>query len=386
MQRASLALGRIATISLRLHWSLMPIMVVLIALLGPRYAMVLAGPAAWLAATLVTILVVGMAWLHRLALVLVARRAGLHVRSITLLAYGGAAELADDTPAPLTDLLIALAGPLLSLLLAALCAGLWYMFRVSEPANETSVAALVLAAAHLAWANLVLLFLSLVPGYPADGGRLFRVTLCFLGYDRLRASCTSAQVGRLCGAAMSCGAVLLIPNGGLLLPALWLLVTGLVFYTHAHAAVQQHCYAVTLGALRVADIMRQHVRSVSPDLTLEQFARRYLTGRGDLAFPVVHYLPRSADQSAAERRPVLLGMISFQEISGHMMQDWQHRRVGTAMRPREALTVVSAKLAAAEALAIMQRERISALPVTDGPYLLAMLYRDDLLARLEKRP
>ncbi len=355
----------------------------LLALLLPRYAELLPAPPAWLLSLLLVGLIIVAALLSALSQVLVAQACNRSPAGITLLACGIAGGISAEISTPRSDLLIALVGPLLNLLFAALSTAAWYLLYAHTAAVPEWPAVF---AAHLAWANLGLSLLSLLPGYPAAGGRIVHVALVLMGRDVRWSGCRSARSGQVVGALIAGGGLWLIFFEMLLLPALTLLLIGLVFHTQARNALQQQICTAALAGLRVRDLMRRQVTGVSPDLTLAQFAGRYLHDQQDMVFPVVHYLPHDGPPTGIERRPVLLGLISLHEIQGSLMEHWQYRRVGTTMRPRQDLPLISEHMSLNLALNIMQRTRVSALPVSDGPYLLAMLYHEDVLKRLERRP
>lgn len=137
--------------------------------------------------------------LHELGHTVVAQRLGVSVNEILLLPIGGVARLSNEPRRPHHELLIALSGPLVNLLLALLCLFALDYLRVPLDAKELlSVAepsALGILRA-LFWANAILALFNLLPALPMDGGRVFRALLA-LSLGRSRATQVAAAVGQV---------------------------------------------------------------------------------------------------------------------------------------------------------------------------------------------
>src|SRR5215210_5713592 len=160
MLRRAIPIGSIAGIAIRLHWSWLAALLPIVAALSQLYAGSSIG--GWLMAITAALLLCASVILHELGHAIVARRYRLPVHAITLFALGGVTEIADAPPEPVRDLLVAVAGPAISLLLALAGGLVWW--GVGEP--------LALLALHLALTNAVMAIFNLLPGYPLDGGRV----------------------------------------------------------------------------------------------------------------------------------------------------------------------------------------------------------------------
>jgi Zn-dependent protease len=111
--------------------------------------------------------------LHELGHSVVAMRHGIPVRSITLFLFGGVARIGAETPSAMAEFLIAAAGPLVSLVLAGVCYAAQPLVAGIEP--------LLALAKYLVYINLALVLFNLIPGYPLDGGRVFRAIVWAIG-------------------------------------------------------------------------------------------------------------------------------------------------------------------------------------------------------------
>lgn len=147
--------------------------------------------------------------LHELGHSLVAQRLGVSVREILLLPIGGVARLGREPKTALHELLIAVAGPLVNVVLAGLLIGASLLFAgtswfsgggfmkalMAPPAPATLLAALIAA-------NVALAVFNMIPALPMDGGRVFRAILSFF-FGKLRATSIAATVGQLLAATLA---------------------------------------------------------------------------------------------------------------------------------------------------------------------------------------
>ncbi|MBI5163215.1 MAG: site-2 protease family protein [Magnetospirillum sp.] len=169
---------------------------------------------------------------HELAHAVVARHLDLRIAGITLFLFGGVAEMAEEPDSPRAELLMALAGPALSL---AVGAAAWGALAVGLAAGMGAVAAALLG--YLAMVNLLLAGFNLIPAFPLDGGRVLRALLWAWRGDLLWATWVATGGGRLLGMVlmvwgMWTALMLANPFGGL-----WWVVIGL--FVHA-AAVESY--------------------------------------------------------------------------------------------------------------------------------------------------
>lgn len=252
--RATLSFGRVYGIPVGAHWSAL----VVVVLLGELLALnVLPGMAP--GHTAATYLLTGAAaatvfalslLAHEVAHAIVARRAGLGVRSITLWLLGGVSELVDQPERPGTEIRVALVGPLVSIGLAgAFAAAGWAVAAVGTQA---------LLAAVLSWlamVNLMLGIFNLLPGTPLDGGRVLHGLVWRRTGSRERATRSAAGAGQFLGAVVAGLGVLLLLNGRL--DGLWLVLVGW-FLTGAAAGERvQGIMTERLAGLVASDVMRR---------------------------------------------------------------------------------------------------------------------------------
>lgn len=156
--------------------------------------------AAWGAALVTSVLFVACVLAHEVGHAVTSLDRGVPVRSITLFLLGGVTESVGEPETARDEFVIVGVGPLISLLLAALCGLAVVVLPNFSPAE--------LVAGHLAWLNGAMAVFNLVPGYPLDGGRLLRSVLWMATGSRHRATRLAARVGQAFALLLLLGAVL----------------------------------------------------------------------------------------------------------------------------------------------------------------------------------
>jgi len=250
---ASLRLGRIAGIPVGASWSVLLIAALfawsLAGSILPGLVPGLAPSTYWLAAVVATGLFLGSLLAHEVGHALVARRAGLRVRGITLWLLGGVAQLEDEPASPGDDLRVAIVGPAISLALA-----------VGFGVAATGLALLgapALAVAVLGWlavGNVALAVFNLIPAAPLDGGRVLRALLWRRHGNRARAAVTAATAGQVAGGILIAYGLLGVLTGWGI-GTLWTVLVGWFLVAAARQEREQTVVRHGLAGLRVGDVM-----------------------------------------------------------------------------------------------------------------------------------
>jgi Zn-dependent protease len=219
---------------------------------------------------------------HELAHALVGRRRGVEAQTIVLGFAGGLAPMSIEASRPWDELVIAVAGPLVSLGIAVLA----ILLAMAVGVGGSALTVVGGAALVIGGLNLVLGLLSLLPGLPLDGGRAVRAIAWAQTKDRERAGRITARTGRLLGwSTVGIGVALAFADqltAGLLIVCLgWLLATG------ARSLDRRLALEGLLRGMRVEEATRTGVEHVAPNLTIDTFADRF-EGEGRVpSIPVV---------------------------------------------------------------------------------------------------
>ncbi len=219
---------------------------------------------------------------HELTHALIGRSRGVPVRSIVLGFIGGLAPLSIEAPRPIDELVIALGGPALSVLVAAAMLALGLVVGTASTDLGAAAGGLIVVGVL----NLILGVVSLVPAMPLDGGRVVRAIAWARTGDEDRASRVTARVGRMVGwATIGVGVAAALADfvaEGLIALALgWMLTTG------ARTLERRVAMEELLRGVRVEDAMERDVPWIGPHLTIDTFADRFEGPDAIAALPVV---------------------------------------------------------------------------------------------------
>lgn len=263
----SLRIGRVVGVPLRVHWTV-PLLVFLFGYgLGdqtlPEWVPGRSATAYTVAGFIGALLLLLSLLAHESAHAITARRKGVPVQTVTLWALGGMTEMGKP-PAPGSAFLVAVSGPLTSLVIggAALGAGVGL-----EVALGWEVSAAVLM--WLGWANLLLGVFNLVPAAPLDGGRVVQAVMWWRTGDRERAERAAGRSGQVLG-------ILLIVLGWVAIlggawGGLWLALIGFFIMIVANAERRQATLATALSGLRATEAMTSPVETAPDWITVQRF-------------------------------------------------------------------------------------------------------------------
>ena len=219
--------------------------------------------------------VIGCVFVHEAAHVMVALRRGMSVRSIRLSIFGGYSVI-DGVPSAQTELLVAAAGPVASLLLGSV------VFVGSYAVGPESLVGVTLLAIGIA--SVAIGIFNLLPGFPLDGGRIVRSALVIGGRDRVRATRDVTTVGRILGVAVMVLGLYMITTRDA--SGLFWLVAGWFLMVAAKSSGKREELSVAFDGLAVADLMRPTPEAVSGDATISDVLDEYSIGSRMSSLPV----------------------------------------------------------------------------------------------------
>ena len=294
---ASAKLAKVFGIEIRVHVSVLVIFALIVSSLAvnlfPQWHPEWSPAVNWSAALSAGLLFFVSLLIHELSHSVVARRCGIEIAAITLFLFGGVAEMKGEPESPKDEFLIAGAGPLASLVLALLFA-VAASLTVSDPAlllgdEELQMAKLGVATTICVWLstiNMMLAIFNLLPGFPMDGGRLFRAALWWRTGDLMRATEMAARVGSGFG-WLFIGLGALQVFGGNLVNGLWMILIGWFIRRLALASVATLMLDQALRGFDVRAVMRTRFETVPADITTRRFIEDYLLRSTQQLWPVV---------------------------------------------------------------------------------------------------
>jgi Zn-dependent protease/predicted transcriptional regulator len=378
--RSGFSVGRIFGIDITIDWSWSLIFLLLVWYLGGVvFAQVGSGlEQTWALALVAALLFFASVLAHEVAHAVVARAQGLPVRNITLFLFGGVATIQREPASPRGEVLLALVGPLTSLVLGALV--LWWG-RVSTgllgPGAATPGVLLVLSplSVLLLWLghiNLALGLFNLLPGFPLDGGRVLRALLWATTHNLRTATRWASWAGQACGWLLIGTGLLLIMRLGLpfvgagLLSGVWLVVLG---WFLRNAAIHSYRRVVVHDALTgvpVARLMHAPVRPIPADMTVGDLVHGRMMGTEEQTVPV------------SEDGEHLAGVVSVDAVRQVPRAAWESTPVRAIMTPLERVTVVTPQDDAGVALDDLASREVDQVPVVENGRLVGVLARRDI--------
>jgi Zn-dependent protease len=330
---ASLQLARVFGIRIGVDVSWFIVLFLIIWSLTGYYEDVAPGSNAFLLATVSALAFFLSILLHELGHAVVAIRNGIPIEGIDLWMFGGVAKLGRDTDSPGVEFKVAIAGPIVTLLIGAVCLAVGMAISSVDQVLDSSrfdeggvPGATTAVLGYLASVNLLVLVFNLIPGFPLDGGRIARALVWWRTGDRNRATRFAARLGRGVGWAMvGVGVLLLI--GVDAVSGIWLAFIGFFLAQAARSAEAQATFAGRIEHLRVADVMDSEPVAIPEGLDLDraenEFFLRYrwpwfpvVDAEGHLVGVVSHEAVQSVAEQVRTTRPVASVMARDEVGSG----------------------------------------------------------------------
>jgi len=356
-------LGRLFGIQVRLHFTWFIIFVlVTVSLVYPNWLHLLS----WIMGIATSLLFFASVLAHELAHSLVGRVNGVTIKSITLFIFGGMAHMTREATMASAEFKMAAAGPACSLAIGGLFGLLWFLTRgILEP--------LAIMALWLAQVNVLLALFNLIPGFPLDGGRVFRSILWRSTGNYVRSTRIATRVGRGVGYLFILGGIVMM----FLLPqawfnGLWLAVIGWFLESAASASYRQVQWREALQGFTAADVMTSDYPVVSSDITVGQLVQRYVIPSGCRFFMV-------ADGDR------LQGILTLHNIKSVPQQDWDAIPVREIMTGSDKLKIAYPNQDALSIMEQMDDSDINQMPVASEGRVVGLVARDNLIRFLRIR-
>ena len=346
----SLRLGRIAGIKIFVHWTFF----LLIGWIFTMHMMAGRGTAAAIMGVAFILALFACVVLHELGHALAARRYGVGTRDITLLPIGGVARLERIPRNPTHELVVALAGPAVNVVIALVIFLGFLVTRGDGPAINLSKLQGNFFA-QLMTVNIFLVIFNLIPAFPMDGGRVLRALLA-RRLEYARATRIAARVGQGIAVVLAISGLFVLGNPMLLLVALFVF-----FGARAEAGVVQVTDSLT-GA-QVQEAMMTNFRTLKPEDPLEAAAHELIHG-SQQDFPVMD----------GER---VVGILTRDDLVAALGKIGPARRVAEVMRPN--CGVVSATDQLDKPYEMLRVQQCSTLPVVREGHLVGVITLENIL-------
>jgi len=370
--RTQIKLGRVFGVQIGLHYSWLIIALLVVLSLAGQFH--ITNPqwgesTIWATAIITGLLFFVAIILHELSHAAVAKARGLPVRSITLFALGGVAQIEKEASDARTEFWMAIVGPIASATIGLLCLLLtWFLGWAPMVTPTTPVGAMLM---WLGVINIGLAIFNLIPGYPLDGGRVLRAIIWWFTGDGTRATRIASLVGQLVALAFIVFGILRF-FGGAGFGGLWIAFIGWFLLEAARASYGQLALTESLRGLRARDVMTNDRPVVSGRDNLHTLVEEHLLRTGNRCFVV-------------EEQGRLAGLITAHEIKAIPRNRWPYTTIDEVMRPLDQLHTIRPEASAAEVLETMARDDLNQLPVIRDGHLEGMISRTHILQVLQTR-
>jgi len=298
---------------------------------------------------------------HEFSHSLAARKFGLEMKGITLFVFGGVAEMKDEPPSPKAEFIIAIMGPISSIIMALFFYGVRFAGKgqgLAMPVNGV--------LDYLAFINLILAGFNILPAFPLDGGRVLRAILWGIKGDLRWATRITSQIGVGFGILLIVMGIFNILRGNFI-GGMWWFLIGMFLRGTAKASYQQLLIRRALEGEPVRRFMKTDPTTVWPFITLNELVEDYVYRHHFKMFPVV------------EKGGKLIGCVTTKNVKEVPREAWNSRKVGEIASECSPENTIEENTDAMEALSTMNRNGASRLMVVKKGRLVGVIALKDML-------
>ena len=365
MKRNQIYIGKIKGISVGLDysWFLVFIMVTWI-LAGSYFPSQFKGWSSfeyWFAGAVTSVLFFLSVLLHEISHSIVAEKYNIKVNQITLFIFGGIAEIKEEPKSSAQEFWISIAGPLMSLTIAVVS----YLISRISPENSQLYAIFN----YLFEINLILTLFNLVPGFPLDGGRVFRAIVWSVTKDFQRATTIAAMVGRFFGFIFILIGFFLMMKGAVI-DGIWIAFIGWFLESAALAQLQKQVLYKLLSGKTVEDAMSKAFALLPANTTIQEFIDNEILLRNRRFFIV-------------EEGGTHIGFVTIHAIKSVPKHQWETTTVKEIMTPMNEVKKTTPSEPLLDALKQMDKDGVNQLPVFDeNDRIIGIISRENILSLL----
>jgi len=304
--------------------------------------------------------------LHELSHSLVARRFGIPMEGITLFIFGGVAEMNDEPQSPKAEFLMAVVGPLASILIALLSYQIYILgkkFGWPVPVNGIFM--------YLGIINMVLAIFNLLPGFPLDGGRMLRSALWYWKQNLRWATRVSSQIGAAFGLGLIMLGVVSFIFGNLI-GGIWWVLIGFFLRNASQMSYKQLFIRKALEGEHVSRFMKTDLITVSASMLIEELVEDYFYKHHFKMYPVLE-------------NSKLIGIVTTRMVKEISKEDWKLSKVGEITTPCTEENSIRPDADAMDALSKMYQSGNSRLMVLEEGRLVGIIALKDMMTFLSMK-
>jgi Zn-dependent protease/CBS domain-containing protein len=377
-------LDKVFGIQIRLHFTWFIIfLLVTVSLVSPHWSQWLS----WVIGIITSLLFFASVLAHELAHSLVGRANGIPIKSITLFIFGGVAQMTKEAAKAGAEFKMAAAGPACSLAIGGIFGLIWFFIQSATGSignlsslfwqsifglAETPVAEMARGLAWLAFINVALAAFNLIPGFPLDGGRVFRSLVWRFSGNYKRSTRIATRLGQGVAYAFILGGILIMFLLHDWLSGLWLVLIGWFLQSAASTSYRQAQWYEALRGVIASQVMTPYYMTVPPNITLTQLVLGYVLPTGQRFFLV-------ADEGGFK------GILTLRNIKSVPQSNWNTIQVEKIMVPADQLKIARPEQDALSVVEQMNENDINQMPVVHEGRVIGLITRDNLIRALRTR-
>jgi Zn-dependent protease/CBS domain-containing protein len=378
--KGSITIGRIAGVEIGLHYTwLLAFFLIAWSLARLGFPNIIAGQSLstyWIMGIVAAFGLFVSVLIHELCHSIVAIKRGMKVHSIVLFIFGGVSNIEGEPEKAWTEFIMSIAGPVSSLVLGGIFYGIAYI--LSNTGYQGT--ALIAITSYLATINIILAIFNIIPGFPLDGGRVFRSIIWGATKSLQKATAIAGNVGRAFGWALIILGIIQVFGYGLkigswefqgLFSGIWFIFIGWFLTSAADNAMREMSLQQHLAGVRVKDVMDRSPECVSPAAPVETVVHEAFIQRGRRALPVCN-------------ETGLLGIVTLVDVKRLPQDKWANTPVQEIMT-RSPLLTVNENDDLNGALKILAQNGLNQIPVMSDGHMIGLLSRSDVLRFLQTR-
>ncbi len=379
--KGSLSIGRIAGITISVHYTWFFIVILISwSLAQGLFPSIYPGWSTteyWVTSIIAAILLFVSVLIHELAHSIVARSKNIPVNNITLFLFGGVSNLEKEPETSGAEFIMALVGPLSSLILAFIFLGIQIVispgsnvlaFFLGQPAIGATNSPIVALLNYLGWINFLLALFNLIPGFPLDGGRVLRAIIWGATGNFQRATNIAATIGQIFAWIFIGFGILQIFSGNFV-NGIWIAFIGWFLNSAAESSRQEMTFQQHFRGVKVQTVMKSNPEIIKPTLTVSNLIQDIFLHGGHRA-------------AAVSQDDQFLGIVTLTDVKKLNQQNWDTTTVETIMT-KQPIYSVKPDDDLKTALTLIAQHGLNQIPVLQDKKIVGMLSRADIIRYIQ---
>jgi Zn-dependent protease/CBS domain-containing protein len=311
----------------------------------------------WLVSSITSIFFFVSIVLHELGHAIIARKYKIKVKGITLFVFGGVAEISKEPPKSSAEFWIAIAGPITSFILA----GIFYLSAILFIKNQYFLASF----RYLALINFILAIFNLIPGFPLDGGRVFRAIVWAVTKNYKKATTIAANAGRFFGYLfIMVGVFQMFQNN--VFNGLWIAFIGWFLESAAISQVQRQALFDLLFGHQVHEALSNDFGIVYPDSNVQDIIDN-------------HFIGANRRNLLVKEDDIMVGFLTPGQIKSISINDRKNKTVRDVMMPLEDMIKINSNEPLLDALKARDEFDASEIPIIENGNCVGILNQASIL-------